>query len=371
MSRKLALKKLKASDLSFFKTYFSRHPDVKQKAFNLNSSIVVDEFFPNLEAAVDASPGQRAPVTLTLFGPGGAAPHVLERKVLKQQKNWRLNGELVYAPEGAPTRYDDLQEGDIAIMEFSGASVPHAVKVVLLSATDETDKATHAAFNTAFETQSMVVLNEEDIANIIKAAGTRADHPINDWLDDELLEAVAQGDSEAAEKFQKLRPGRGLTDGELKRAKANAEKIGKQGEELLNYYLQHVADSDVAEYEWTSSVNAISPYDFKLGMSDGSIRHADAKSTGAGFNTPLYLSMAEIQHAMASGVPYDIYRLYHVTGSAGSLRIAKDIASKLPPILSALQALPGGVKAEALAFAPSYFDFETASTTITFPEEED
>lgn len=371
MSRKIAIKKLRASDLSFFRAYFVRHSDVKQKALNLNANIIVKEFFPNLEAAVDASPGQRAPVTLTIFGPNGAAPHVLERKVLKQQKNWRLNGELVYDPEGDPSRYDRLHEGDLAIMEFSGASMPHAIKMVLLSATDTNDHVIHAAFSSEYTTPSMELVSEGDIQRIIREANTPAGHPITDWLDDGLLESVGAGDSEAVEKLLERRPGRGITAADLKRANERAEKAGRQGEELLNYFFQNVASPDIEECEWTASINAISPFDFKLTMKDSSIRHVDAKSTSSAFNTPLYLSTAEIRHALKSGVPYDIYRVYHVSDSTGMLRIARDIASKLVRIPAVLGALPAEVRAETLAFSPNYFDFEPTPITITFPEDDE
>jgi hypothetical protein len=368
MSRKLALKKLKGSDLSFFQAYLIQHPQTKQKAFNLDQSVIEQRFFPTLTAEIEASPEKRAAVSLTFFGPGGAAPHQLMRKVLKQQKNWRLNGEAIYNPNESPTRYDVLAPEDIAIMEFTGTSAPSVIKVVLLAAGNPRDAATHAAFAAAFPGQSMSVLTEEVIEKVIGVAETPADHPIRDWLDKDLLEEIGHGDPDAAERLLKKRKGRGLTAAELKKAKATAEKIGRLGEELLDYYFETAAPANVAVYEWVADVNAISPFDFKLTLDDGTARHVDAKSTGGAFNSPLYLSMSEIRHALGSGIPYDLCRLYNVTDSGATMRIAKDIASKLEPVLASLKGVPKGVNVDSLSFNPAYFDFDSKEIAIHYPE---
>ena len=74
MSRKLAIKKLKASDLSFFLPFLNRFPQAKQKGFNLDRRVIEHVLFPTLTAEVAAAPDNRAPVALTFVGPGGAPP---------------------------------------------------------------------------------------------------------------------------------------------------------------------------------------------------------------------------------------------------------------------------------------------------------
>jgi len=372
MSRKLVLKRLKASDLSFFDAYLTRNPKGKQKGFNLDRDIFEDRLFPSIEADIAATPGQRAPVALRLFGPGGAMPDPdpLMRKVLKQQKNWRLNGEVINSPAGNPGRYDSLAAGDLAVMEFFGGGMPNAANVLLLAAVDPKDATVHAAFTVAFPGSSMTLFTEDQLDAVLKGGDIPTDHPIHAWLGGELLEDVGNGDAAATEALFKRRRGRGMTLAELKKTKESAEEAGRLGEELLDYYLASAArPPEIASYEWTAYVNAVSPFDFLLTLADASLRHADAKSTTGPFSNPIYLSLAEIRHALSSGVSYDIYRLYNVKDGGAMLRVARDIAGHLAPVVASLQSLPAGVKVDSLSFGPEYFDFDSAVTNIEYVEE--
>jgi hypothetical protein len=369
LSRNVALKKLTASDLSFFASYFARFPNVKQKALNLDAAVIERTFFPNMAAAIAAAPGQRAPTALTIYGPGGAGIDLLMRKVLKQQKNWRLNGELIHNPPSQPHRYDNLVPGDLAIMEFYGSAMPNAIKIVFLQASDPADATTHAELTRRYPGSGMVVLSEDDISAAITAANTPTVHPIRDWLEGDLLEAIGNGDAQAVERLTTRRAGRGLTADDLDRARETATKVGRDGEELLNFYFQEQEPANVADYDWVSSTNAVSPYDFSLGMTDGSVRHLDAKSTGGAFGNSIYMSIGEIREAVSGGVPYDLYRLYNVTESSASMRIAHDVGPLLAPVLANVAALPAGVKVESLAFDPTFFNFGAQEIGISYPDE--
>jgi hypothetical protein len=370
MSRKLALKKLKASDLSFFQAYLNQYPQSKQKGFNLDRSVIENVLFPSLTAAIEATSDKRAPVALTFFGPGGAPPYPLMRKVLKAQKNWRLNGEAIHNPDGEPDRFNSVAPGDFAVMEFSGAGMPDAVRVVLLSAIAPVDAATHAAFAQAFPGDSMSVLTEEDVEKAIQAAFTPADHPIRDWLDKDLLEELGLGDSEATQRLLIKRKSRGVSAAELKKAKAGAEAVGRLGEELLHYHLEALVGLEIGSCDWVADVNAISPFDFLINCLDSTCRHIDAKSTAGPFSNPVHLSLSEIQHAVASGVPYDLYRLFNVHESGATLRVARDVAAKLKPVLDCLKSLPNGVKVDSLSFNPDYFGFGSTETAIDYADGE-
>jgi hypothetical protein len=357
MSRKLALKRLKASDLSFFPSYLLRFPQAKQKGFNLDHAVIEGQFFPKLGEEIAARQDERALVALSFYGPGAAPEHLLIRKVLKQQKNWRLNGEAVHNPDDEPTRFDSLAPEDLAVLEFGGIGVPSSVKVLLLAAAEPMDAATHAAFLARFPNDRMTVMGEADIEEVLAAAGTPADHPLREWLDDDLLEEVALGSEEATKQVLARRRGRGLSAAELRKAKLAAEAIGAKGEELLDEWLTSGADPEVASHEWVASVNAIAPFDFKVVTTAGALRHLDAKSTSGPFDTPLHLSMGEMQHAVSSGTPYDLYRLYGVREKRAALRIARDVASQFVPLLDTLSKLPPGVRADSLSIRPSYFGF--------------
>lgn len=369
MSRKLAIKKLKGSDLSFFHDYLTKNPQAKQKGFNLDKRIIETALFPSMKDVIDNMPGKRAAVALSLFGPGAASEQLLMRKILKQEKNWRLNGEEIYTPSDQLGRYDILAPDDIALIEFSGSSAPNAVKIVLLAAAHEMDTSTHAAFEAAFPGGAMHVLSEDEIEGVIRLGAPPADHPIRDWLDKDLLEDIGNGSGDATERLIAKRPGRGLTQAEFQKAKARAEEVGRLGEELLDHHFRTTPHPDIVSYEWISQVNAISPYDFLLNQTNTGTQHADAKSTGGPFKNPIHLSIGEIDHALRSGISYSIYRLYNVKESSCTFRVARNIAPLLKPIIETLKAMPSGVKVDSLSFDPDYFDFGAHETNIVTEEE--
>lgn len=369
MSRKLAVKKLTESDLSFFHVNVVRYPNKgKQKAFNLDRRVLEKTFYPDIAAVIDADPEKRAGLVLSFFGPGSASRHLLTRKILKAEKNWRLNGEDVSNPHDQPGRYDVLAPGDFALMEFSGVGAPSSVKAVLIAANHDADASTHRAIQSMFGDFSMLVLTDGDIERIVAVGAPAITHPIRDWLDASLIEDVGQGGGNAAEILNSTRRGRGISEIELRNAKLAAERVGKSGEELLDQLFRANQYPDVAGHEWVAKINAISPFDFRLSMSDGVERHVDAKSTAGPFQNPIHLSLGEIRHAMHSGVPYDIFRLYEVKEYSACFRVAKNIAAQLAPVLEVITALPDGVDVDSLSFAPDVFTFETAIHAINFED---
>src|SRR4051794_22770995 len=97
MPRKIAIKRLTASDLTFFRWHFDNQTSgSKQKSINLNANIFIDELYPTLPLSQRGMAGW-VPVDLLLFGPGMAGELQIQRKIVKGNtyKNWRLNGELV------------------------------------------------------------------------------------------------------------------------------------------------------------------------------------------------------------------------------------------------------------------------------------
>ncbi|ART53875.1 hypothetical protein CBP36_18430 [Acidovorax carolinensis] len=373
--RKLALKKLKSSDLSFFKTHFNHTPapQSKQKGFNLDTRVMQgDGFFPALKALLEPMPKKAVHVDLVFFGPGLAPAHSLARKVKIDAKNLRLNGEFVHDPDDEPDRYSQLIEGDFAVMEFGGDAVPDSVKVVLVTAKNVKDTNLHKVFSKMLPSSddSMAALSEEALQAAIEEAQPHAQHPIRNWLAPVLLEEIGSGDSEAIARVNKLLPRQGFSPEAFKATKDAASRNGQLGEELLKQYLESSAPHGVTSHEWTSQINAISPYDFSLTMAAGELRHADAKSTSGPFSTRLYLSTAEIRHALGSGVPYDIYRLYNVTEESAEMRVARDVKARLQVVMDSLAKVPAGVNVDSLSFEPDYFAFEPVEIQIVLPMDE-
>lgn len=358
MLKKLALKKLKSSDLSFFKSYLTKHPAAKQKGFNLDLRVMEGVFYPALRGLLTPLPKKATHVDLTLYGPDGAGGYSLSRKVKIDAKNIRLNGEIVDAPVSEPTRFDCLAPDDFAIFEFSGEPLPVEVKAVLVAAASKADAELHAHLLKLLPaaSDSMMVLEQSVLDQAVVDSNLSAAHPVRDWLDGELLEEVGFGDTKAAVMLNKRRQGRGISPTDFKVGRESAERTGLLGEELLDLYLKGEVGETIDSYVWVAQENAISPYDFFV-SSEGSARHVDAKSTSGRFGNPIYLSSAEIQHAVTSGIPYDICRLYEVTESSAKLRIAHNVGPRLTDVLALLAGFPAGVNVDALSFDPAFFEF--------------
>src|SRR5207247_1725155 len=107
----------------------------KQKAINLNSDVFVDVFYPALKGSYDEFPIK----PLTIIGPGGKPAYALTRKAIRTPgaKNWRLDGEIIHDPTEDPGRFDGLQEDDLAILAFQGATQPDSTTLILVSANQD------------------------------------------------------------------------------------------------------------------------------------------------------------------------------------------------------------------------------------------
>ena len=99
MLDKLALKRLTASDLTFFEWHFRNHNAGNQKAINLNADVFIDQLYPALDAIV-RDRHNKLGIDLWIAGPGAADPVNLQRKIIKgaAYKNWRLDGGVCLQP---------------------------------------------------------------------------------------------------------------------------------------------------------------------------------------------------------------------------------------------------------------------------------
>lgn len=365
MSRKLALKKLKSSDLSFFKARFEKEGTAKQKAFNLDVKVMESPaFYPGLRTLLEPLPKKGTFVELTLQGPGLAPMETLVRRVKIDAKNIRLNGEFVHDPEGQTGRFASMMPDDFAVIEFVGTGLPSAVKVVLVSSASEQDLGLYAAFRKLLPNagDSMIPLTEELLRSAVNEAAPVAGHPILEWLDGVLLEEAAVGNPEAIRQLNVSRPGRGISPDDFKESLAAAALTGELGEKLMDQWLSGTVQG-VTSHEWVSITNAIAPFDFRIEQA-GLTREADAKSTSGKFDTPLHLSAGEIRYATSSARPYDIYRLFEVKATGARMRVANDVRQKLQAVQAFIDACPEGAQVDSLTFKPDFFEFDPAVHVI-------
>jgi hypothetical protein len=359
MSRRLLLKRLTASDLTLFKFQYLNRPAGKQKAINMDAAIFVRQLYPSLPEAVLTLPGRRVPLDISIFGPGTAPVHNLQRKILKQEKNWRLNGEYIDNPDDAPDRYNELREGDFAVFEFTGFPVPSSAKMALIAKSNANDMKLHRELEKRFGHDSMVALSPSLLEEIIDSAAPSKDHPIHEWAGADVIEEAALGNALSIEKLLKRRQGRGLSPEEMLTARASGERTGQLGEELVDAYFKAKKDAgDVISYEWVSQTNAIAPYDFHVEWKGRQPVLLDVKSTRGGFDNPIHVSLGELVKSQRVSGSYEIYRLYEVTERSAKLRISRNVGTALKPILEAVADLPKGVCADGFSIAVSFLRFD-------------
>jgi hypothetical protein len=360
MPDKIALKKLTASDLTFFEWQY-RNSASKQKAINLNKDIFVDIFYPSAPS-ITPTTNDKILVDLTLFGPGMKGPHRLVRKIIKgKYKNWRLNGEFVYNPEDDFNRYNVLAPDDLALFIFKGDPVPNAASIVFISQHTVEDSSLFGRLNLLLRGKSMIALNRSDL----EAAGTKVaispGHPILPFLLDPEFEAVledaAYGDEKNTREIQR-RKGRRVSSAELTKARLNANRIGRDGEELVALYLERQKTAAyIASTEWTADDNAVSPYDFRVTTITGQTIKIDAKSTEGDFGRDIHISAAEIAEAATSSERYDLYRVHSINEEGAKLKIAENIKTFAQQVREGLRALPEGVRPDSFSINPAILNW--------------
>jgi len=355
MPDRIAVKRLTASDLTLFESLFRKLNVGNQKSINLSADVFVEAFYPTLPD-LTGTLGDVIPVSLTIFGPGAAPAYTLSRAVTKREayKNWRLNGEFVRDPDGEPGRFDNMAAGDLAVFDFSGEPGPQKLALLLISANSASDAQLFARLSPVISgaRKTMAQVSRSQLA--AAAVGVPETHPI--WVlaadpdYDAALEDAALGGAEGAKKLAAKKT-KVVSAATLAAAKASAEKNGRDGEALAYVHLKTMkAAGHVSSIEWTSDVNAVSPFDF-LTVVDGKIVKIDAKSTTGEFGRALHMSAAELAEA-ASSDRYDLWRLYDLDEDGALLRVAENIGATAKEILAGIS-LPAGVTVDSVSIDPA------------------
>lgn len=317
----------------------------------MNKDVFVDRLFPALR---NANTTDRYPIDLYIYGPGLSSEINLQRKILIQEKNWRLNGEVVYNPDTEPERFDSLVPGDIAVLEFNNGVVPDTVRIVFVGTAVPQDAALHIQLTNLLGTAKMLEVTPADLERSIQQSGIVMNHPLRGLILTTDLESVVLGSEQAVESILAVPARPRISVESLQRARESASRIGSFGEQLVNDYFQQLQnEGHILSYEWVSQTDAISPYDFWY-STDGQNRILiDVKTTSSTFERPIHISSPELR-IMARGTErYDIYRVYETTERTGKLRIATDVRLFAAQILTVLNGLPEGIAADGISFDPS------------------
>jgi hypothetical protein len=372
MHRKIAVKRLAASDLTLFAWHFRHRNAGGQKSITLNADVFIGEFYPALPELI-LETGGKIPVDLSLYGPGLKGLHNLQRKIIKwgSYKNWRLNGEFIHNPNEDEERYNVLEPGDLALMEFSGVALPDSVKAVLLAARVGADSSLHAALVRFMGSRRMAVLPLADLERITAESNTPEGHPALQMTLDLDLEDAALGGSQGLTRLFKRASLRQIGKDDLQHARRLADETGRIGEELVNSYLvERRSQGELVEVEWVSQDNAVAPFDFRVRTSGGELILIDAKTTSGEFERPIHVSLNELLQIANGAERYDIYRVYGASIAEGQLRTSPNLRGFGQEVLRALAALPEGVAADSVSVSPRRLQF-TAEVTISLPDNDE
>lgn len=361
MGTKLVLKRLSATDLTIFE-FHHRRTKGKQKAINLDKAVFFGQLYPDTKVPIEK--GEHLPVDLVFYGPRARDAISLRQHVALQDKNLRLGAALIYDSPGEPDRFSPLAKDDFVVIAFVGDAGPASASMCFIARSSPEDSAIYDVLMTKYgpslsERKSMVVLDHKDVITLLDSPLIANNHPIFSVIDADDLEDAVQGGEQGLEKVRQSRPTRDISKEEFQRAKERAEKVGADGEALLNaYFALETEEGRIDGFEWTAATRPMSPYDFQLHDRRGKcVRYLDAKSTGGPFENAIHVSMGEFRYMAESSVPYDLYRLYAVTETSARLRIAKNVGAFASALIDALKALPDRVRVDGFSLDPSVFEF--------------
>ena len=371
MISKLALKRLTASDLTFFEWHFKNKPAGNQKAINLNADVFKEQLYPVLDT-IASERQNKLGIDLWIAGPAAAEPLNLQRKIIKGKnyKNWRLDGEFVYNPEDTPNRFNILEPGDIALLGFEGELFPHTVTLLLVGREAEEDRILFKGLDDILGIHRMMALEGDTLGDMCRQRDVPESHPV--WLvvrDEDLLEA-AVGQAPSVSRLL-TQPGYAkLSSEELQVAKQKADKIGRLGEELVDSHLRERSSAgEITTYEWISNTNAIAPHDFRV-QKDDSWEKLEVKTTTRDFDREFYISINELRDMANGKEEYLIGRVYQASQDGAKLRYSRQLRDFGKSILDALSDLPEGVMANSVTIRPDETMFGQ-EIDLTWPVEDE
>ena len=354
MVRRLALKRLSASDLSLFAHHLKKS---KQKAINLNASPFTTVFYPGLkDAGSEAKAAYK--VDLNVFGPGLHGGHRIVRKVTKTPggKNWRLNGEFIEDGHIPPAgRVHEMVKGDLALLEFHGDLRPETIDLYLIQASNAVDSGIHPAFDAILGSKSLIPVTVAQVLEVLDEAGAAVNHPIRSIAtagDDVEQEVAVPG-----KRFQPYVVGQmtGQTAEQLEQAGKNRTEVGVRGEKWFNKKCTSwKASGAFQDYIWVAKQDPTAPFDFLLVFGPGDELRVDVKSTDAAFSSAFFVSGKETEEMARAGVPYRICRLGRLSSPDGpEWRFTTDLQAFAGKLWEALdEALPDEVGIKSLSWRP-------------------
>ena len=276
---------------------------------------------------------------------------------------------LVFNSQDSPDRFNSLKPGDFVIFDFLGDLLPTSARAVFISKSILEDGKLHSIFEETLGEKKMAAWTASKMAEMIERVAPPDAHPINELLLDAALEDAALNGILGTTRLLRRKSGRKLSRQDLKAALEKAEDTGLKGEAFVNAYLAKLKeDNEIRSFEWVSYENAIAPNDFSVDVDGKESFLVDVKSTAADFDCPIHVSTSELFAMQEGHRRYDLYRVYEMSESKATLRVAKDLRLLAKQILKGFAALPAGVTADSVSVKCSIFQFDDP-IEITLPDE--
>ena len=350
---KLALKRLTASDLTFFEWHFKTRNAGNQKAINLNADVFSMQLYPVLDA-VARERQNKLGIDLWIAGPAAAKPINLQRKIIKgaSYKNWRLDGEFVHNPVDMPERFNILEAGDFALFGLEGELAPDTVTLVFIAGAAPEDRTLFDRLDAVLGARRMIALEADALRDFCEEPPIPQSHPIWLLVGDEDIAEAAMGQASAVDRLLTRPRPASLSIEDLRKARRAAEEIGRLGEALVDFHLRNrLASAEITDYVWASDLNAIEPYDFRVER-DGREEWLEIKTTTGGFGREFHLPLGELREMAHGDAAYRIARVYDASEDGAKMRVSLDLRKYGQTILDAFTALPVGVTPNSVAIIP-------------------
>lgn len=352
ISRKFAIKRLAEPDLAFFGS-LSGNSSRANKVLKLNTRFFAKRFYPYLQTHPETKKGWFL-ANLSGFGPGlsGKVSITCKLERAADGNNWFLSGDIFDHTE--PARYARLQPGDLAFFEFHGKLYPTELSIFCISQSLAEDASVYQQLSQYLGNRDIMEISSKQLAEAIDAAKIADAHPINELTLEAALVDAALGGLWGQQKLRKRRSGNRLSKEQLQKAREKADDIGQQGEEWVNVYLTRLqAEGGIATFEWSSALNAVSPYDFRVTLNNGETVNIDAKSTMGNLESRIHISFSELYEMKTGANRYDIYRVFNIGEESAQLCIAEDVRAFATDVLAVLETMPQGVTADSVSVALS------------------
>lgn len=158
---------------------------------------------------------------------------------------------------------------------------------------------------------------------------------------------------------------------DIEKANETNKKIGRNGEELIDKYLNNKRQKGlILSYTWyNKDKESGCPYDFSMQDNQNNIIYLDVKTTGYNFEQQMIFSSQEIEYIANTPYLYCIYRVYKNEDNNYLLRICDNCKDLSLVINEQTKVYSNNLKQIRVGFRGSKFAIDPNIDVLTFKKE--